>query len=319
MAKAKYSIKREFFPFTLFTPPMNPRMIAMSQKMGMPGFVGRDPDLDVRTVEIPGYQGGAVTLHILTPKALQAPPADGNAAAPAPCLVAIHGGGFVFEAFSSHYRHAMTYAKEAGCVVVFVRYRLAPAHPFPVPQEDCYAALLLVHDHAGELGIDPDRIGIGGDSAGGTLTVTSCMMARDRGAAVKPLFQLLIYPWLDDRNASDSYHRYTDTPMWNSTLSKAVGPLINPNPSATPLAYRSPAEADSFAGLPPAYIEVAQFDCLHDDGALYAEELRRVGIPVEFHETEGTMHGFDTKVSAPTTKAMVAKRAAFLKRMFWGE
>ena len=89
-------------------------------------------------------------------------------------------------------------------------YRLAPDHPFPYPQEDCYAALCWVYEHAGDIGIDPSRIGIGGDSAGGTLSVTSCLMARDRGHEVRPLFQLLIFPWLDDRNVSESYHKYTE-------------------------------------------------------------------------------------------------------------
>ena len=235
---------------------------------------------------------------------------------PAPCLVNFHGGGFVFEGYASHYQMAMAYAKGAGCKVVYVRYRLAPDHPFPTPQEDCYAALCWVHDHARELGIDPQRIGVGGDSAGGTLTVTSCMMARDRGAAVRPLFQMLVYPWLDGRNCSESFRKYTDTPMWNSTLSRKVGPIINLNPGAIPLAYRSPVEAESFAGMPPAYVEVAEFDCLHDDGVLYAGLLRDAGIDAELHESSGTMHGFDTVFNAPTSQRMIAGRVAYMKRMF---
>ena len=91
---------------------------------------------------------------------------------------------------------------------------------------------------------------------------------------------------------------------------------MNPDPSSTPLAYRSPAEADSHAALPPAYVEVAEFDCLHDDGVLYAKLLRDTGIPVEFHEVRGTMHGFDTVFNAPTSQKMIAKRIAFIKRMF---
>jgi acetyl esterase/lipase len=231
--------------------------------------------------------------------------------------VNFHGGGFVFEGSSSHFRLAMTYAKEARCKVAYVRYRLAPAHPFPVPQEDCYAALCWVGAHAGELGIDPMRIGVGGDSAGGTLTAAACLMARDRGAAVQPMLQLLVYPWLDGRNSSESCRRYTDTPTWNSSLSQKVGPLIDPEPDKTPLAYRSPAEAESHRGLPPAYIEVAQFDCLHDDGVLYAQLLRESGIEAELHEAEGAMHGFDTVWHAPTTRAMVQKRAAYLKGRFY--
>jgi len=210
----------------------------------------------------------------------------------------------------------MAYAQEGRCKVIYVRYRLAPKHPFPVPQEDCYAALCWVHAHAQELGVDPDRIGVGGDSAGGTLSVTACMMARDRGAAVRPLFQLLVYPWLDGRNSSDSYRRFTDTPMWNSSLSQKVTPIINPDPASIPLAYRSPVEAESHANLPPAYIEVAEFDCLHDDGVLYAKLLRDEGIEVEFHESKGTMHGFDTVFHAPTSQKMIAKRAAYIRKMF---
>ena len=308
MSKTKYPILREFFPFDRFTAPVDRRTVALAQKvMGPPRFLWRDKELDVRRERIPGYRGGEVELLILTPKGLDAP---------APCLIDIHGGGFVFEAFSSHYRHAVSYAKEGRCKVVFVRYRLAPDHPFPSPQEDCYAAFCYVANHAEELDVDPGRIGLAGDSAGGTLAVTTCLMARDRGREIRPRFQLLIYPWLDDRNVSDSYRRYTDTPMWNSTLSKKVSPLINPRPEDTPLAYRSPVEAESFCGLPDAYIEAAEFDCLHDDAILYAGLLRSAGVAVELRETKGTMHGFDTKVNAPTTRRMIGARTEYIRRMF---
>ena len=305
---AKYPISKEFFPFNLFAPPMSKKFVLLAQKhMKTPKLLWQDPELDVQTRTIPGYQGSEIEIYIITPKGLPTP---------APCLVNFHGGGFVFEGYNSHYQMAMAYAKEGRCKVVYVRYRLAPTHPFPIPQEDCYAALCWVQAHAAELGVDPNRIAIGGDSAGGTLSVVSCLMARDRGAAVRPLFQLLVYPWLDGRNESDSYRKYTDTPMWNSTLSRKVGPIINPDPDAIPLAYRSPVEASSHADLPPAYIEVAEFDCLHDDGVLYAKLLQAGGIPVEFHEVKGTMHGFDTVFNAPTSQAMLKKRTDYIRRMF---
>ena len=308
MFRQKYPISREFFPFNLLHVSITPRIIDLSQKwMKAPGFLWKDPELETKTVHIPAYKDGTIEAYVISPK---------NIAEPAPCFVNIHGGGFVFEGFVSHYRHAVNYAKQVRCKVVYVRYRLAPKYPFPYPQEDCCAALCWVYDHADELGIDRNRIGIGGDSAGGALSVISCMMARDRGHAVKPLFQLLIYPWLDGRNCSDSYKRYTDTPMWNSTMSKDVTPLINPDPDATPLAYRSPVEAESFAGMPRAYIETAEFDPLHDDGSCYAELLRKEGIPAELHETKGTMHGFDARLDAPTTKKCVANRIDYMRRMF---
>ena len=310
MSKTRYPIKREFFPYSKFTPSVDRRFVKLAQKgMKTPGFIFRDPDAELRKQRIPAFREGEIELLIMTPN---------RSWEHGRCILFIHGGGFVFGASGSHYRHALTYAKKAPCVVVFVLYRLAPGFPFPYPQEDCFAAFCWVSEHAEELGADRTRIGIAGDSAGGTLTVTTCMMARDRRYATRPIFQLLIYPWLDDRKVSGSYLKYTDTPMWNSTLSKQVSPLVNPDPSATPLAYRSPVEADSFDDLPPAYIEVAEFDALHDDGICYAKLLTKAGIPAELHEPGGTMHGFDTKVSAPTTQAMLQKRVEFMRKQFYG-
>lgn len=308
MAKTKYPINREFFPYNKFTPPVSKRFVRLAQ-MGMktPRFIFRDPQVDVRSRMIPAFRDEPIELLIFTPKGIRTP---------APCFLNIHGGGFVFEGVGSHFRHALTYAKEAACVVVYVRYRLAPKYPFPYPPEDCYAALCWVQDHAREIGVDPNRIGVGGDSAGGTLSMLACRMAQDRGRAIRPLFQLLLYPWLDGRNESESFRKYTDTPMWNSTLSKNVGPITNPDPEATPLAYRSPIEAGPFDGMPPAYIEVAEFDPLHDDGVAYAALLQAAGVPVELHEPKGTMHGFDTKVKAPTTQRMLKTRVAYMKKMF---
>lgn len=308
MSKKEYAISKEFFPFNHFAPPVSKAAILQAQAMMRPiKSLWRDPDLVVQSMRIPGYQNGEIEMLLFGPRDL---------ALPAPCLLDIHGGGFVFEAFTSHYRNAARYAKEGRCLVAFPQYRLAPKYPYPFPQEDCYAALMWLYEHAEEIGIGRTRIGIGGDSAGGMLAVTSCLMARDRGAGFMPLFQLLIYPFVDDSKQSDSYKTYTDTPMWNSSMSKTVGPIINPHPEQLPLAYRSPAEAEDLSGLPPAYIEVAEFDPLHDDGILFARLLEENGIEAELHETKGTMHGFDTKVTAPTSKKMVGERTAYIRRMF---
>lgn len=304
----KYPIKKEFFPFNLFAPPISEGFVRLAQKhMKPPRFLWKDPQLQVETLSIPGWQGDEINLYVLSPEGIETP---------APCFLHLHGGGFVFEGSNSHYRLAMTLAKEARCRVVYPVYRLAPDHPLPIPHEDCYAALCWVHAHADMLGIDPERIGIGGDSAGGTLTAALCLMARERNAPVKPLFQLLIFPWLDGRNGSESCKRFTDTPMWNSSLSQKVGPLIDPDPENTPLICRSPAEAASHRGLPPAYIETAEFDCLHDDGVLYARLLEAAGVKVEYHEAKGAMHGFDTVWKAPTTQEMVRRRVDYVRRMF---
>lgn len=303
----KYAISREFFPWNLFVPPISEKFLAMAvPHMKPPKTLWRDKELDVTTHEVISYDGEKITCFVLSPK---------NLPAKAPCLIYLHGGGFVLEAAGYHYSNAMRYAKEVGCKVVFPQYRLAPQHPHPVFFEDCHAAFCWAYDHAEKLGIDTQRIGIGGDSAGSTLAVGVCMMARDRQHPVQFRFQMLPYPYLDARGNSESCKRFTDTPMWNSSLSDRIGPMTRVDSSRPDYVLYSPVEAERFKGLPPAYIETAEFDCLHDDGILYANLLRNAGIEVTLNETKGTMHGFDIATKAPTTLAAMEQRIAFMKRM----
>ena len=305
---SKYKIDREFFPFSHFTPPISEKFLAMAvPHMKTPGCIFKDKALDVSRCEIESYDGEKIECFVMSPKS-----AGGNA----PCLIYLHGGGFVLAASGYHYKNAMRYAKEVGCRVVFVNYRLAPAHPHPVFFEDAYAAMCWTYDNADRLGIDRDRIGVGGDSAGSTLAVGVCMMARDRKHPVKFAFQMLPYPYLDARNNSESCKKFTDTPMWNSTLSGRIAPLTKADRNHPNYVYYSPVEAGNFDGLPPAYIETAEFDCLHDDGILYAEKLRAAGVAVTLNETKGTMHGFDIMQKAQPTMAALAARIDFMKQLF---
>ena len=302
----KYPIKREFFPWNLFAPPISEKFLAMAvPHMKPPKFLWRDAELDVSTHQVTCGDGENITCFVLSPKSISGK---------APCLIYLHGGGFVLEAAGYHYRNAMRYAKELGCRVVFPLYRLAPQHPHPTFFEDCYSCLCWAYDRAEQLQIDTERMGIGGDSAGSTLTVGVCLMARERKHPVKFLFQMLPYPFLDARNNSDSCRRYTDTPMWNSSLSHRISPMTKVDASAPDYAWYSPVEAESFDGLPPAYIETAEFDCLHNDGILYAELLGKAGIEVTLNETKGTMHGFDIATKAPTTLEAMEQRIAFMKK-----
>jgi len=302
-----YNIKNEFLPWSLFSPPISEKFLAMAvPHMKPPKSLWQDPELDVTVREISGYDGATIRSFVLSPKALPSK---------APCLIYLHGGGFVLEAAGYHYKNAVRYAKEVGCKVVFPLYRLAPQHPHPVFFEDCYATMCDTYDHAEALGIDLTRIGIGGDSAGSTLAVGVCMMARERKHPVKFRFQMLPYPFLDARNESDSCRRFTDTPMWNSTLSHRIAPMTKVDKTHPNYVWYSPVEANCFTDLPPAYIETAEFDCLHDDGILYARLLKDAGVVVTVNETAGTMHGFDIAVKAPTTLSAMAERIAFMKRM----
>ena len=304
----KYPIDKEFFPFSHFTPPISKKFLAMAvPHMKTPGYIYKDKRLDVSRHEAESFDGEKIECFVMSPKG------SGENSA---CLIYIHGGGFVLPAAGYHYKNAMRYAKEADCKVVFINYRLAPKHQHPVFFEDCYAAMCWVYDNAEKLGVDVGRIGIGGDSAGATLAVGVCMMARDRDHPIRFAFQMLPYPYLDARGSSGSCKKFTDTPMWNSSLSNRIAPMTNADKSRPDYVYYSPVEAECFEGLPPAYIETAEFDCLHDDGILYAEKLGEAGVDVVLNETKGTMHGFDIVQRAKTTQKVLAERIAFMKKCF---
>ena len=306
---SKYPISKDFFPFSFFTPPISEKFLAIAvPNMKTPKFIYKDYSLNVKRYEIKSYDGENIECFFMSPKALKDK---------APCLIYIHGGGFVLSAAGYHYKNAMRYAKEVGCRVLFVNYRLAPQNPHPVFFEDCYAAMCWMYENAENLSIDKERIGIGGDSAGSTLAVGVSMMARDRKHPVKFAFQMLLYPFLDARNNSESCKKYTDTPMWNSVLSDRIAPMTKVDKNRDDYVYFSPVEAESFDGLPPAYIETAEFDCLHDDGILYAEKLSLAGIDVVLNETKGTMHGFDIMQKSEITQDALKKRIEFMKDRFY--
>lgn len=305
----KYKINKEFFPFNLFTPPISEKFLKIAvPHMKTPKFLFKDQDLCVETYDIESYDKEKIQCYLISPK---------DIIENAPCLIYIHGGGFVLPAAGYHYKNAMKYAKEINCKVLFINYRLAPKHPHPIFFEDCYAAMCWLYENANELSINKTIIGIGGDSAGATLSVGVCMMARDRNHPIKFKFQMLPYPFLDARNNSQSCEKYTDTPMWNSKLSTRIGPMTNVDKTNPNYIYYSPVEASSFVGLPPAYIETAEFDCLHDDGILYANKLKSAGINVILNETKGTMHGFDIVQKATTTKYAINARINFMYNMFY--
>lgn len=305
----KYPIKKEFFPFSLLTPPIkNPEGAGkMGEMMKPPKWLWRDKEISVRRETIGGYKGEPIEVFVMEPQNI---PTEN-------CLVYFHGGGFFFEGAGYHYKNAKSYILNIPCKVIFVQYRLAPKHPFPIPAEDCLEALGWVWENAEKLKVSREKIAVGGDSAGGCLAAAVTQMVRDRGMNIPILFQLLIYPFVDQSMNSESNRRFTDTPMWNSTLSRQmVGGYVQ-DPNVENYVYASPIEGNC-EELPLAYIETAEFDCLHDDGIHYAKKLETAGIAVVLNETKGTMHGFDIVQKAPTTRAAVEARIAYMRRMFLG-
>ena len=229
-----------------------------------------------------------------------------------PALLWIHGGGFVAGNIEATHAMAALLADLVGALVVSVGYRLAPEHPFPAGLDDCYGALRWLADEAAELGVDRDRIAIGGASAGGGLAAGLALRARDEGGPAI-CYQLLLVPELDDRLDTPSMKAFTDTPGWNrpsAVLSWQY--YLNGAKEVSP--YAAPARATDLSGLPPAYVSTAELDPLRDEGILYALRLLQEGVSVELHQYAGTFHGSQMVSEASISKRQSAETITVLRR-----
>ena len=208
---------------------------------------------------------------------------------PLPVLVFMHGGGWVVGSIAFHDRICRSLTNLLGAAVVSVEYRLAPEHRYPAAAEDSYAALVWVHEHARELGIDPDRIALGGDSAGGNLTAVVSLMARDRGGP--PLvYQVMHCPVTDHSFETESYRANAEGYMLSRPGMQWFWDHYVPDVADRDEPYASPLRATDLGGLPPALVQVAQFDPLHDEGVAYAERLRDAGVEVTLTDYSGMIH-----------------------------
>lgn len=238
------------------------------------------PIRDVRNITVPG-PAGPLPVRLYYP----------SSARGLPLILFYHGGGFVLCDLDTHDALCRALANESGAAVASVDYRLAPETRFPGPLEDCYAALSALAKDGASYGIDPTRLAVCGDSAGGNLAAGAALLARERGGP--PLrHQALLYPVLDAACDSDSMHELSVGYM----LSRAVMQwywscyLADPAEAANPLA--SPLRAASVAGLPSTTLVTAEFDPLRDEGERYVERLRDAGVPVTGRRYLGMIHGF---------------------------
>ncbi|MCA1025980.1 alpha/beta hydrolase [Cytobacillus kochii] len=211
-----------------------------------------------------------------------------------PAVLFIHGGGYVTGHPDGSDAICQAFVKEAECVVVSVDYRLAPEHRYPCAIEDCYAALLWMHESCEELKIDRSRIAVAGQSAGGGLTAALSLLARDRSGP-KIAFQMPLYPMIDDRNTSASSYEITDEKaIWNRGNNLAAWRMYlgkNINGEISP--YAAPARAKNYSGLPPTYTCVGQLDPFRDETIEYVSRLAKDGVDVEFHIYPGAYHAFE--------------------------
>lgn len=264
---------------------------------------------------IPGA-AGAPEVRVLVYR----PPA---AAGPSPGLLHMHGGGYVLGDPEINDASNRAMVLEHGCVVVSVDYRLAPETRFPGALEDCYAALVWMRDHAGELGLDVARIAIAGESAGGGHAVALALHARDRartgegGPAI--CFQLLDAPMLDDRTGATSEpHPYCGQFVWSPDKNRfGWRALLGVEPGGPEVPENAvPARRQDLSDLPPTFIAVGALDLFLEEDLEFARRLARAGVAVELHVTPGAYHGSGIAQAAPQTLATARLRNDALRRAF---
>lgn len=259
--------------------------------------VGSTPaDVKARDLSVPGL-GGPIAVRLYTPP---------MAANPAPCLVYFHGGGWVIGDLETHDAHCRRLASYSDAKVLAVDYRLAPEHPFPAGHDDALEVTRWVFDHAAEIGVDPARIGVGGDSAGGNLAASVAIDMRE-DVARRLKFQLLIYPALTPAEPTAS-RLELDGPVLSTAVmaffEKSLAHADHPD-----WLRAAPAQVEDLTGLPPALVVTAGFDPLQDEGRDYALALIDAGVPASHVHYSALVHDFYIMGDVSPAVVLAAKEA----------
>ncbi|MBK9580375.1 MAG: alpha/beta hydrolase [Saprospiraceae bacterium] len=308
---AKYNIHKDF-AFLRFVPNTKKWMVPAFNALFKWHFKSTKApqNIEVSSHQINGFESKHIEVLVFKPR---------NISSNAPCLVYCHGGGFFIEAAQAHKKMMFEYAQKANCVIVFPHYRVSYNNPFPTSLEDCYSTLKWTNDNTKLLGIDKDKIAIGGDSAGGNLAACIAQMALDR-QEISLCFQLLVYPVCDHTLSSASMKTFQDTPLWNAPSSKLMWDVYLKGKDRNNLPnYVSPLQRTDLNGLPPAYIETAEFDCLRDEALLYSQKLKDTNIKVELNQTKGTIHAYDIIEKSSITQDSIQRRVIALQQAFGGQ
>lgn len=273
--------------------------------------IRRPPGPEMASVVDTAFDGphGRVAVRVYHPLAVADVPA-------APALVWFHGGGMIMGTLDSFDRLARDVADATGAVVLNVDYRLAPEHRYPVANDEAFAAVAWAHAHAGELGLDTDRIGVGGDSAGGGLAAATCLRARDSGGPAIAQ-QVLFYPGLERRRDRPSMREFGAGPFLTAEDVDWMKNLYLGEDESRDDGYGTPAIAESLAGLPQAVIAVGHADPLRDGIEEYGARLREAGVPTALLRYPGVGHGFAMQVAAVArARAAVSEVGALVAARF---
>lgn len=297
----------------VMAPPGGPELHELGVEAAREGmaaaFLTETPE-EVSRVENRTFAGpdGDVALRIYWPAG------DG----PHPALVYFHGGGWVLCNLDTHDGPCRSLTNQAGCVVVSVDYRLAPENKFPKGLDDCEAAVRWTAENAADLGIDAERIAIGGDSAGGNLAAAVAISNRENEGPFL-CHQLLVYPVVDSRRNTPSYQQNGEGYFLSAAAMKWFWDMYLNDESDGENQLASPIRADDLTDLPPATVVTAEFDPLRDEGEAYAEQLAAAGVPVDSRRWDGIIHGFfGMGDMLPKGKEAISYAAARLRESFGG-
>ena len=306
MSNMKYELNNELLNLSRAKVPLNVLLFPIVNAFLKLHKCVSDNRVNVKTVNIPTEDGLMLKSYLIEPR---------ENTGTLPCIVFYHGGGYLLRASKSHYQIAKMYADYTPCKVIFADYRLMPKYRFPIAVNDCYDTYKWVIANAEALGIDKNKIIVTGDSAGANASAAVSMMLCDNEQTL-PIGAMLIYPVLDRRMITDSMKKYIDTPVWDAVRNRMFWREYLRNKVTVPIKYASPMEAISLKGFPKTYIEVAEFDCLHDEGVLFAKRLQAENIPVEYYEMKGTCHGYDEAFESVLVNDAVKRRVKWIQSVF---
>ena len=295
-SRKEYAIDPQLKILSNFNPPVSKAIAPVASV-----FMDLMPKkIDKENIIYESFKVGDVKMHIMIPRS--------KADETTPCLFYIHGGGFIFKAYTNHYVMEQEYALGAGCRVVGIDYSLAPKHSFPTAMNECLEGYRYLLANAEELKIDTARMMIGGDSAGGLLAMDTYLSLE---VSERPAGLMLVYPVVDDSQTTPSMKRFDDTPAWNSVNNAKMWDWYLAGQE-----YRSPLDRHTEFDVQHLFVEVEEFDCLHDEGVMIYEALSPTCDHSVLLDNKGTFHGYDINFKADITQESLRQRIRFLSESF---
>lgn len=303
MAK-DFKLDKELYPLLLLRMPKNVFLIRLSNLLVRFLYVLKKPEKGVtqKRIQVKMRDGGVIHIDIFTPDQLLTKET----------LLYFPGGGFMMPGTHIHKKSLSYIANKLGMKTFMVHYRLAPKYPFPTAFYDAIDSYKYIKENASQFDILEDRIGLGGDSAGGNLAAGLSLYLKDEGMILPP-YQLLLYPALDKSLTSRSRMTYTFTPMFNSKMLKFVMKHYYKNGLYDLEKYTFPCVHPSLKGLEPTYIEILEYDPLHDDGVCFTELLKQNQVEVLLRDIKHAVHGYDAMAKASVVRDSIAERINFIK------